>query len=223
MSWFTTKKVEGSAVLSEKLAEIRKEKNIDLDMLSDKTKISKKHLIYLEEGRLEKLPAKIYVRGFLKKIAEFYGADPQMFLPLYDQEENIRKNIDRSKDPPFNFNRVPTFIITPRLLAVIAASIIIIAFFVFIAYQLSFAVQGPKLIVDFPADNIITDAAEIIVSGSVSDADAMVTINGEAVDLQNGKISELVNLTPGLNVIKISATNKFKKSNVVERQVMRKE
>lgn len=210
-------------ILSEKLAEIRKEKNIDLDALSDKTKISKKYLIYLEEGKLEKLPAEIYVRGFLKKISEFYGVDPQALLSLYGQEENIRKNIDMSKYPPFNFYRAPTFIITPRLITAFAAGIIIIAFFIFIAYQLSYAVQGPKLIVDFPADNIITDAAEIIVSGSVGDVDAEVTINGEAVNLQSGKIFESVNLTPGLNVIKISATNKFKKSSIVERQVMRKE
>ncbi len=223
MSWFTTKKVEGSVVLSEKLAEIRKERSIDLDALSDKTKISKKYLIYLEEGKLEKLPAEIYVRGFLKKIAEFYGVDPQVFLPLYDQEENIRKNIDKSKYPPFNFNRAPTFIITPRLLMAVAAGIVIIAFFAFIAYQLSYVVQGPKLTVDFPANDMITDAVEVLVSGSINDADAIVAINGEAVNLQDGKISELVNLTPGLNVIKISATNKFKKNSVVERQVIRKE
>ncbi len=223
MFWFTTKKVEGSMVLSEKLVEIRKEKDIDLDTLSDKTKISKKYLIYLEEGKLEKLPAEIYVKGFLKKIAEFYGIDAQVFLPLYEQEENIRKNIDISKYPPFNFNRAPTFIITPRLFMTIAAGIVIIAFFVFIAYQLSFVLQGPKLVVDFPVDGTITTNAEVIISGSVNDADAAVTINGEAVSLQDGKISKVVKLSPGLNVIKISATNKFKKNSLIERQVIRKE
>lgn len=209
--------------MSEKLAEIRKERNIELDALSDKTKISKKYLIYLEEGKLEKLPAEIYVRGFLKKIAEFYGVGPEVFLPLYDQEENIRKNIDRSKYPPFNFNRAPTFIITPRLFTTMAASIMIVVFFVFIGYQLSYAVQGPKLIVDFPKDGMITEAAEVLVSGSINDADALVAINGETVNLQNGKISELVKLSPGLNVIKISAINKFKKNSISERQVIRKE
>ena len=74
-SWFTTKKVEGSATLSEKLVEIRKERNIDLDTLSDKTKITKKYLVHLEEGELNKLPAEIYVKGFLKKIADFYNID----------------------------------------------------------------------------------------------------------------------------------------------------
>lgn len=223
MSWFTTKKVEGSVILSEKLAQIRKEKNVDLGTLSDKTKISKKYLIYLEEGKLEKLPAEIYVRGFLKKIAEFYGVEPKAFLPLYDQEENIRKNIDRSKYPAFNFNRAPTFIITPKLFMSAAVGIVIIAFFVFIAHQLSFVVQGPKLTVEFPANDMITDAVDVLVSGTINDTDAVVAINGEAVNLQNGRISELVNLTPGLNVIKISATNKFKKNSVVERQVIRKE
>lgn len=223
MTWFTTKKVEGSAILSEKLASIRKEKNIDLDTLSEKTKISKKYLVYLEEGKLEKLPAEIYVKGFLKKIAAFYLVNPQVFLPLYGQEENIRKNIDRSKYPPFNFNHAPTFIITPRLFMTIGVGVVIIAFLFFIVYQLSFAVRGPSLVVDFPRDGMIVDTAEIVVRGLVDDSDTVVTINGEKINLQNGKIYETVRLNLGLNIVRISATNKFKKNSFTERQIIRKE
>ena len=222
-SWFTTKKVEGSATLSEKLVEIRKERNIDLDTLSDKTKITKKYLVHLEEGELNKLPAEIYVKGFLKKIADFYNIDSQELLRLYGKEEVIRKNIDRSKYPPFNLNHAPTFVITPKTITFVAVGIVIISFVVFLIYQLSFVVKGPELTIDSPLDDMITDKTAILVSGSLSDSDVTVSINGEIINLKDGKISEMVSLMPGLNMIRISATNKFKKSNTVIKKVILKE
>jgi len=219
-SWFTTKKVEGSVTLSEKLAEIRKSNNVDLDLLSDKTKISKKFLVYLEEGKLEKMPAEIYVKGFLKKIAEFYNVDPRTFLRLYEKEDVIRRNIDKSLYPPFNLNKSPTFIITPHTITMAAAGIVAALFFIFLSYQLSFIVNGPELIIESPADGFVTDKTPVLVSGTVKDSDSAVSINGEAINLKDGKISELVNLNQGVNMIKISATNKFKRTREVTRRII---
>lgn len=219
-SWFTTKKVEGSVTLSEKLAEIRKANNVSLDLLSDKTKISKKFLVYLEEGKLEKMPAEIYVKGFLKKIAEFYNVDVRTFLRLYEKEDVIRRNIDRSLYPPFNLNKAPTFIITPRTITLAAAGIIAALFFIFLSYQLSSVVNGPELIIESPVDGFTTDKTPVLVSGTVKDSDAAVSINNETINLKEGKISELINLNPGVNIIKISATNKFKRTREVTRRII---
>jgi len=158
MSWFTTKKVEGSDTLSEKLTEIRTVNKIDLDALADNTKITKKYLVYLEEGKLDKLPAEIYVKGFLKKIADFYGVDVKDFLRLYKKEECIRQNIDKSKYPPFNLNRTPTFIITPRTITALAVGIILVSFLVFFGFQVSAIFKGPELLIDSPSDESIVDS-----------------------------------------------------------------
>lgn len=222
-SWFTTKKVEGSPTLSEKLTEIRKANNIDLDFLSDRTKISKKFLVYLEEGKLEKMPAEIYVKGFLKKIAEFYNVDVRIFLRLYEKEDVIRRNIDRSQYPAFNLNKSPTFIITPRTITTAAAGIVAALFFIFLFYQLSFIINGPELIVESPADGFVTDKTPVLVSGTVKDFDAAVFINDQAISLKEGKISELINLNPGVNIIKISATNKFKRTREATRRIILKQ
>lgn len=222
MTWFTTKKVEGSCTLSEKLIEIRTASNIDLDALSDKTKISKKYLIYLEEGKLDKLPAEIYVKGFLKKLADFYKIDVRNFLRLYKKEENIRQNIDKSKYPPFNLHHSPTFIITPRTVTFLAVGIILISFLGFFSYQISAIFRGPELLIDSPLDETVADSTPVLVSGSVKDLDAAVFINGEAISLKSGKISEEISLTSGLNIIKISAINRFKKSTEVIRKVILK-
>ncbi len=219
-SWFTTKKVEGPATLSEKLVQIRIEKNAGLDALSDKTKISKKYLQYLEEGRLDKLPPEIYTKGFLKKIADFYGIDVNIFLKLYKKEECIRQNIDKSQYPPFNLYRSPAFIITPRTIAALAIVLALISFFVFFGFQISAIFKGPELIINEPPDELMVDYTPIAIKGFVGDKDAVVLVNNEAISLKDGKISEEINLAPGLNIIKISATNRFKKSSEVIKKVV---
>lgn len=222
MNWFTTKKVEGCDTLSEKLVEIRTANKIDLDVLSDETKITKKYLVYLEEGRLEKMPAEIYVKGFLKKIADYYKVDVGEFLRLYKQEECIRQNIDKSKYPPFNINRSPTFIITPRTITATFIGLILVSFLIFFGFQVSAIFKGPDLVVDSPSDELIVDYTPVLVEGTIGDPDSVVYINGEAIGLKEGKISEEISLTPGSNIIKISAVNRFKKTSEVTRTVILK-
>lgn len=222
MSWFTTKKVEGSDTLSEKLKEIRAANKIDLDFLSDKTKITKKYLTYLEEGRLDKMPAETYVKGFLKKIADIYGVDEKEFLRLYKQEECIRQNIDRSKYPPFSLNHSPTFIITPRTITALVVGIILVTFLAFFGFQVSAIFKGPELVIDSPADELVVDYTPVLVEGSIGDLDSIVYINGEAIGLKEGKIAEEISLTPGSNIIRITAVNRFKKSSEITRTVILK-
>lgn len=222
-SWFITKKVEGSETLSEKLAEIRKANNFDLDYLSGATKISKKFLIYLEEGKLEKMPPEIYVKGFLKKLADLYKVEVKSFLRLYERENSIRKNIDKSKYPPLNLSKAPTFIITPRTITVLLTGLIVVFFFGFLFYQLSFIIKGPELIIDYPQDGFVTNKTSVLVSGGLKDLDATVSINGKVINLKEGKIAEIISLNSGLNIIEISAVNKFKRSNSVTRRVILKE
>lgn len=221
-SWFTTKKVEGSDTLSEKMVEIRTAKKVDLDTLSNETKITKKYLVYMEEGRLDKLPAEIYVKGFLKKIADFYEVDVSEFTRLYKKEDNIRQNIDRSKYPPFNLNSSPTFIITPRTITAFIVSVLLISFMVFFSYQISAIFKGPELVITVPENELVVDFTPVLVEGSIGDKDSTVSINGEVISLKSGKISEEINLVPGSNTIKISAVNRFKRVSEITRIVILK-
>ncbi|MBU3924452.1 helix-turn-helix domain-containing protein [Patescibacteria group bacterium] len=220
---FKTKKV-GGLTLAEKLGEMRKKYNLGMDFISAKTKIPQKYLIYLENEKFDKLPAGVYVKGFLKKIAEFYELDQKSFLLLYEKEEGIRKNIDKGRYPALNLVKNPTFIITPKKITLFAISVMLILFSSFLVYQVSSVFRGPQLIIDSPSDNSVVEGAPILVSGEVKDPMASVSINGRIIDLkEGGKISQYVNLSPGLNKITISAVNRFKKSNVVVRNVILKE
>ncbi len=68
--------------LGQHLKEIREEKGISLEDLQRSTKIQKRYLQAIEEGRFDTLPGLFYARAFVKTYAESVGLDPE---PLFEQ------------------------------------------------------------------------------------------------------------------------------------------
>ena len=75
------------------LKQIRERLGIDLKSISAETKINVKILEYIEEEDLEKLPARVYLKGFLKAYAQVLNLDPQKVIEGYFQlfKEEKRK------------------------------------------------------------------------------------------------------------------------------------
>jgi len=74
-----------------RLREIREMMGIDLKTISAKTKVNKKILEWIEEEALDKLPALVYLKGFLKGYAESLGLDPEKVVERYLQFLNEKK------------------------------------------------------------------------------------------------------------------------------------
>jgi len=75
---------EGMGVYRGKtLRQIREKMGIDLNTISKETKINTKILEWIEEEVLEKLPASVYLKGFLKGYGQSLGLDPQKVVEGY--------------------------------------------------------------------------------------------------------------------------------------------
>ncbi|MFC1542561.1 helix-turn-helix domain-containing protein [Pseudomonadota bacterium] len=74
----------------EALREIRESKNITLDQIAYKTKISKHYLQAIEDEEREHFPETVYLRGYLRQYASQVGLDPDRLVrhypPLSEQE-----------------------------------------------------------------------------------------------------------------------------------------
>lgn len=81
----------------------------------------------------------------------------------------------------------------------------------------------PALSVENPAEGLVTNETELVVSGATSDTTSkpvIVTVNGEEVAVnEDGSFSKTVNLSSGANVITVIATDKAGKSTTVTRNV----
>ena len=67
------------------LRERREEKNLSLKVISQQTKIHVGLLELLENNQLDKLPSKIYVRGFVKATCKVLGLDIKYALSLLEE------------------------------------------------------------------------------------------------------------------------------------------
>jgi flagellar biosynthesis protein FlhG len=67
------------------LKQIRERMNIDLDIVAQETKINIKVLEAVEQEDIEKLPALVYLKGFLRGYAQSLGLDPQKVVEGYLQ------------------------------------------------------------------------------------------------------------------------------------------
>ena len=64
---FRAKKLDSPLGIGDILRKKREELRLDLKDIAEKTKIQKKYLEHLEEGKHHLLPAAVYSRSFLKK------------------------------------------------------------------------------------------------------------------------------------------------------------
>ena len=67
----------------ELLRKIREYKNVDLDRLADMTKVSRMHLQNIENEDFSKLPAAVYVRGFVFQYAKCLKLKPDAVANSY--------------------------------------------------------------------------------------------------------------------------------------------
>ena len=65
------------------LKKIREYKNVDLARMGDMTKVSKTYIRYIEEEDFEKLPARVYVRGFVYQYAKCLKLNSELVANSY--------------------------------------------------------------------------------------------------------------------------------------------
>lgn len=74
------------------LQEARQEQGLSIEQIASKTMIQGRLLRAIESGDLDALPEAIYVRGFIKRYAEFLGLDGNEAahaFPLYPDKSNL--------------------------------------------------------------------------------------------------------------------------------------
>lgn len=209
---FTTKKID-SLTLGERMKKIRSEKHLSLSDVSKTTRIQAKYLQYIEEGEYSKLPADVYVKGFLRSYANAMALNEDALCRQFEREKGIHCNIKKipqseEKTVPINFSNV---VITPKMAIISMVILLVISSFVYLYAQVNNFISAPRLVILKPADGTTIDGSSTHVTG-VAEKDALVFINDQKVLVnENGEFSEDVNLKSGLNTITIKARSKFNK------------
>jgi len=210
------KKSIGTLTLGEKLKKLRSERRISLGEVSKHTRIQVKYLEYMEEGRYEKMPVDVYVRGFLKNYADFLSIDPNVLLRLYEKEREIKKNLEKGRGgekkypmpAPF---KASSFALTPKVILISAIAAVTFGGFFYLYKEIGAFASVPRLVISNPEQNTSIAGNSIIVEG-ITDKDAKLYINEQLILINDdGKFRENLNLQFGNNFINIKSVNKFGK------------
>ncbi|MFH1946662.1 MAG: helix-turn-helix domain-containing protein [Candidatus Magasanikbacteria bacterium] len=220
MASFKNKKLQPPKRVCLRLKEARENCGISLELLSQKTKISKDQLQALEECRFKELPeGEIYQKNFIRRYVEALGLDSASFLRQYVFEESIKKkkNIHPCQEIKKNYlQNLPTFL---RYGFVI---IILLSLFFYLGLQIKNIVEPPKLIIYSPLEGYISDQLSIAVQGETN-KEVRVSLNGKEISTsEDGMFEEIVDLSEGVNVLVIEAKKKHGKTTREERHVILK-
>lgn len=208
--------------IGQKLREERLGRGLTLDDVAKATKIRESFLLAIEKGEYKKLPSSAYAQGFVQNYAEYLGMSKKEVLALFRREfdeEKVYKVLPQgfakaSDVPRFSFRIHHTVVIVLFLLLFL---------FGFILFQYRYALINPPLFVDTPKDGLVTAGKDIQVSGR-TDANAIITINGETVSVENdGTFTKTLSLFPGDTIIDISAKHRLGKEANIKRRVTVKE
>jgi len=106
----------------------RLEKGVNLEVISRETKIRMDCLLLIEQEDHNRLPAEVYVKGFLRAYAKIIGVDEDDVIRRYLSSLQVFKESARSEDDLIRLNKN----YWPRLLLSIGALLCIIAFSVYV-------------------------------------------------------------------------------------------
>lgn len=201
--------------VGEILQEARTKKGLTLEDVERETRIRKKNLLALEKSDWNSLPT-TFIKGLLKNYADFLGLEEKKILAFFRREYDEKNAADPK---PLSDNKKRLFL-TPSIVSFLLVGLVVagITSYLFIQYR-SFTAP-PKLEIQEPKDNIKITSTEVNVIGRTWE-DAELRINGEPVQVSpGGAFSVAIGLKDGVNVVVISATNKFGKVNTVRKTVV---
>lgn len=200
---------------------LRKERiqqNVSIAQLSQKTRIRKEHIESLESNSFEKLPASVFVKGYIRAYAHVLGFEYQPVIAL------LRRDYKESAKGVL----VPREFLKPLIkrrrkgrfsVLVIFLSVAFLTIAGYVGFQWYLLQQPPEVRLISPQEQALVGPT-VTVSGQ-TEPDARIEINEQPVALQiDGSFSTEVFLEKeGINTIKVVAYDEKNRFSQLERIV----
>lgn len=220
MIQFRTRPVKAVDTLGERLRQVREEMGLSLEVLSQRTGVSVKHLRAIEESRYRDLPGAVYARSFVRTYARALEVREDGALQRFDQEYAVATKLWPSPavKPPSAVP--PGAVLTPQRLRWAAVALLALGILVYLGLEIRNLNAPPSLTIESPTDQLTTAARTIELIG-VTEPETVVTANGRPIVVdRSGRFREVLDLQAGLNTVVIRAQRKRGSATTVVRQIL---
>lgn len=221
MPVFKTKKLQ-TETLGEYLIDARQRRGFSREEVTRLTQIPVRSLQKLEESDYSTLPADVYVKGFLKNLAEAYKVEPEVLIEQFEKERGVARSLKKIPLTPRQRGEylLPRFTLTPKSLTVGIIIFLTTVTLGYLVWQVWSVSADPKLLIIAPAEDIGVSSRSILLRGS-AEPGARVYVNGQEIAIdESGEFQEVLNLSEGTNQLLIRAENRFGKITEIERVVV---
>ncbi len=211
ISDFKTKNLLKDGNLPKILKSVRNKVDLSISQVEKETRIKKEHLKALEKGDYSNLPEPVYVRGFLKKLAQLYGFDSTKLIEKYRLDSQTSSKKTEEDNIGFKNARLSNsvILITPRIITIALGTVVGLFLIGYLWFEVSGFAIAPKLAIERPSkQELEIKKDELVVSGQ-TDESATLSINQEPVPVDSdGNYNQTVKLQPGYNILHLEAKNK---------------
>ena len=220
---FTARKIE-TPTFGDKLKKARENLGWSLYRASQGLNVQTKFLEKLERNDWENLPAEVFLIGFLRRYAGVLGLAEDDLVLEFKKEFNLDQRLAGiRKKNILPFLRPARIFLTPKILSYALGVLIFLIVVGYLFFQLNHLIGAPQINNFEPRSDFSTDQKTVSISGQTT-PEAQLTINGGMVYIgRDGKFSQEVTLSAGLNVIRVEARNRFGKTTTLIRQIMLRE
>jgi transcriptional regulator with XRE-family HTH domain len=210
---FENKKVN-METLPEYLKATRESFSYSLSEVSHRSGISEKFLRDLEGGYYHRLPANVYVVGFLKRLAEIYGVDGQQLEGQYKKEREIHESIHKySSGQIYAKSKLSQFSITPKTLVLAGSIIIVLGVIGYLGYQVHAVNVPPNINIAQPKNGAMINTPSVLLAGTV-DPGSKLSVNGQSIFVDgSGNFKQLVSVGSGQMILTFVADSTFGKES----------
>lgn len=199
------------------LKEARRRKRLSFGEISIATKIHPRFLRALEEGEYGVFSSEVHVRGFLRNYAKELGLDVEEVLAFWRREYKPSAPKLRSPTKPLGGPRIK---ITPSLILSTLVILLVTAFFSYLVIEYQSFAGVPVLTLKEPASDLTVNKPALNVVGK-TDRDAVLTINGQRIDLgTEGEFATTISLSEGVNILTLVSISKLGKEARLTRTVV---
>ncbi len=224
---FVTKKIGNRRrALGSILKAARSKAGLTIEQAEQQTCIAAKHLRALEEGKYDQMPAEAYNIGYVRGYAEFLHLNPEKIIQLYRFERSDQRlGPIASAVHQLRPARLGdwSFLVTPKLLGVIGILAVFGGISGYIIYQVRKFAEPPQLEITNVPTEFTSNRDTVMLEGWTTQG-AIVSMNAEPIYVgADGKFSQDVQLSPGLNQIIVQAKNRVDKESRLTVQVLYKQ
>jgi transcriptional regulator with XRE-family HTH domain len=205
------------------LKKMRQEKGWTLEKISEETKILLSILKDLENDEYKNLPPPIYLKGMIKKYADFLKLDNEKVLSFYQKSNGRNLSSGKYDLPPKNRfltyqSKFSSFFknICPKILKYFLWGSILFYFL----YEASFFILPAKIILFSPDSDFTTNQQELVIYGKIIRGKRFFIKDREISFGEDGVFNEEIVLTPGLNNIQFKVVNILGYETILIRQII---